>query len=82
MGKIVLCVFVLQPVVAIPAFLHVVASCCLVSSLYCLLSHLPWESMGAKEEEFDEYAEEFEKHLVTVLDYKLPEAGATETHTP
>ena len=38
--------------------------------------------MGAKEEEFDEYAEEFEKHLVTVLDYKLPEAGATETHTP
>lgn len=27
-----------------------------------------------QEEEFDEYAEEFEEHLVTVLDYKLPEA--------
>eukprot|EP00435_Cladocopium_sp_Y103_P062278 s262_g23.t2 len=26
-----------------------------------------------EEEEFDEYAEEFEEHLVTVLDYKLPE---------
>ena len=38
--------------------------------------------MGAKEEEFDEYAGEFEKHLLTGLDYKLPEAGAAETHTP
>ncbi|CAK8985575.1 unnamed protein product [Durusdinium trenchii] len=30
------------------------------------------------EEEFDEYAEEFEEHLVTVLDYKLPEILATK----
>ena len=28
-----------------------------------------------KEEQFDEYAEEFEDHLVNTLEYHLPEAG-------
>ena len=57
-------------------------------SLYCLLVVCPCLShrihdihgTAAKEEEFDEYAEEFEEHLVTVLDYKLPEAASWLDH--
>ena len=40
----------------------------------CFCRRIAVPHVHAKEEEFDEYAEEFEEHLVRVLDYKLPEA--------
>lgn len=33
--------------------------------------------MKIEEEDFDDYAEEFEEHLVNVLEYRLPQVGLT-----
>ena len=52
---------------------------CIFLGLACCLRE---KNCFIEEEDFDDYAEEFEEHLVNVLEYRLPQVGSTDVEPP